>query len=143
MIPLVAWGARRLGVRHPTESFRPHWAALAVAVFADTEAARGVHETYQMEVGTAAFHLIVDDGRVELRDGRAERPAITLRTDDETWTDIASGAITANAATTEGRLTITGDRAARARLKAILSRRGVLDRPDHGPLLGESSGAWA
>src|SRR5437588_507079 len=50
-VPLIAWGARRLGDRKPTESFRARWAALAMATFANREAARGVSETYQYLVG--------------------------------------------------------------------------------------------
>src|ERR671932_1483923 len=42
MVPLIAWGARRLGDRKPTESFHARWGALAMATFADREAAKGV-----------------------------------------------------------------------------------------------------
>src|SRR5918999_3655911 len=44
MAPLIAWGARRIGERKPTETFRARWPAVAVAGFADREAARGVRE---------------------------------------------------------------------------------------------------
>src|SRR5215204_6750361 len=55
LVPLVAWGARRLGARRPRESFRPQWAALAMATFADRDAATGVTETYQYVVGRTVF----------------------------------------------------------------------------------------
>ena len=126
MIPLVAWGARRLGTRAPGESFRAHWAALAMATFADTEAADGVSETYPYFVGREAFHFVVDDGAIQLRYGRAENPAVTVTTDDETWADIASGQTTAYTAADAGALTLTGDPRAAKRLGKILSRRRVL-----------------
>ncbi len=89
--PLIAWGFRRLGDRSPTESFRARWSAVGMASLADRGAAKGVTETYQYLVGDSAFHFAVDDGSIELHDGRAEDPAVTLTTDEETWADIASG----------------------------------------------------
>ncbi len=126
IVPLVAWGAGRLGARKPTESFRPQWAALAMATFADRKSAKGVRETYQYLVGRAAFHYTVDDGSIELHDGRVQNPAATVTTDEQTWADIASGKITGSSAAATGALTLTGDPQAAARLKKILSRRRVL-----------------
>jgi DNA-binding HxlR family transcriptional regulator/putative sterol carrier protein len=126
MVPLVAWGARRLGAREPSESFRPHWGALAMATFADREAAKGVSETYQYLVGRSAFHFIVDDGSIELHDGPAPNPAATLTTNEETWADIASGKIDASAAIATGALTLTGEPQAATRLSKIFSRNRVL-----------------
>jgi DNA-binding HxlR family transcriptional regulator/putative sterol carrier protein len=130
IVPLVAWGARRLGARKPTESFRPQWGALAMATFADREAAKAVSETYQYIVGRSAFYFIVDDGSIELRDGQAHNPAATLTPDQETWADIASGKITASSAITAGALTLTGDPQAAKRLKKIFSRNRVLAQAD-------------
>jgi DNA-binding HxlR family transcriptional regulator/putative sterol carrier protein len=126
MLPLVAWGARRLGARNPTESFRPHWGALAMASFADREAAKGVTETYQYIVGASAFHFVVDDGSIELRDGRAQQPAATVTTDQETWADIASGRIAGSDAIAQGSVALNGDRQAVTRLRRIFSRGRVL-----------------
>src|SRR5262249_10576710 len=126
MVPLVAWGARRLGARKSNESFRPQWGALAMATCADREAAKGVSETYQYFVGRSAFHFTVDDGSIELHDGWAQGPAATLTTDEETWADIASGKITASSAIATGALTLTGDLQAAKRLKKIFGRKQVL-----------------
>jgi DNA-binding HxlR family transcriptional regulator/putative sterol carrier protein len=125
-VPLVAWGAGRLGDRKPTESFRARWAALAMQTFADREAAKGVSETYQYLVGRAAFHFTVDDGSIQLHDGRAQDPAVVLTTDEETWADIASAKITASSATATGALTVAGDPKAAKRLGKIFSRNPVL-----------------
>src|SRR3954464_12863149 len=91
MAPLIAWGARRLGDHKPGESFRARWPRVAMAGLADRDAARGVNETYQYLVGDSTFHFTVNDGSVELRDGRAQDPAVTLTTDEETWADMAAG----------------------------------------------------
>ena len=130
MVPLVAWGTRRLGARKPNESFRAHWAALAMATFADRDAASGVTETYQYFVGRSAFHFAVDDGSIALHYGRAAEPAVTLATDEETWADIASGQLASSAAAAAGRLTLTGDPDAVRRLARILSRGAVLATAD-------------
>jgi len=45
MAPLIAWGARRMSERDPTESFHPRWAAVGMTVLADREAAKGLSET--------------------------------------------------------------------------------------------------
>jgi DNA-binding HxlR family transcriptional regulator/putative sterol carrier protein len=126
MAPLIAWGARRIGDRKPGESFRARWPAVAMAGLADREAAKGVSETYQYVVGDSAFHFTVDDGSIELHDGRAEDPAVTWTTDEETWADIASGKITASSAAATGALTIAGDAQAAKRLRKIFSRIQML-----------------
>ena len=122
MGPLIAWGARRVGERGSGDRFRARWAAVAMASLADREAARGVSETYQYLVGDSAFHFTVDDGTIELRDGRAQDPAVVVTTDDETWVDIVSGKTTSSAARAAGALAVTGDRRAGKRLGKIFSR---------------------
>jgi DNA-binding HxlR family transcriptional regulator/putative sterol carrier protein len=122
MAPLIAWGARRLGGRKPGESFRARWPAVAMAGLADREAARGVSESYQYVVGDSAFHFTVDDGSIQLHDGRAQDPAVTWTTDEETWMDITSGKITASSAAAAGALTVTGDAEAAKRLRKIFAR---------------------
>jgi DNA-binding HxlR family transcriptional regulator/putative sterol carrier protein len=128
MAPLIAWGARRLGDRKPGESFRPRWPAVAMAGLADTEAARGVNETYQYLVGDSAFYFTVSDGAIELHEGRAQEPAVTLTTDEETWADIASGKTTAASAAAAGAVTVVGDPEAINRQRRIFARRPMLAR---------------
>jgi DNA-binding HxlR family transcriptional regulator/putative sterol carrier protein len=130
MLPLVAWGARRLGSRKPGETFRPQWAATAMAVFANREAAQGVAETYEYRVGGRAFHFIVEDGSIELHDGPALDPAARLATDEETWADLAAGKLTGSAAIKQGKMQVTGSRAATARLRKIFSRAQVFGQAE-------------
>ena len=127
LTPLLAWGARRLGERQAEESFHPRWAAVAMATLADSEDARGVTETYQYVVGETAFYFIVDDGSIEVRDGRVEDAAVVVTTDPDTWADIATGTTSASSAVAAGLLTVTGDRRAAKRLGKIFSRRQLVD----------------
>ena len=122
MAPLIAWGARRIGERKPTESFRARWPAVAMAGLADREAAKGVRETYQYLVGRSAFRFTVDDGSVRVHDGEAEDPAVVVTTDEDTWADIASGKITTSSAVATGALAVAGDPQAWKRLRKIFSR---------------------
>jgi putative sterol carrier protein len=93
---------------------------------ADREAARGVSETYQYLIGDSAFHFTVNDGSIELHDGRAQDPAVTLTTDEETWADIASGKMTATSAAATGALTLAGVPEAAKRLRRIFAREPML-----------------
>ena len=126
MAPLIAWGARRIGDRQAGESFRARWPAVGMAGLADREAAKGISETYQYLVGDSAFHFIVDDGSIEVHDGRAEHPSVVVTTDEETWADIASGKTVASSAAATGALTVAGDPRAVKRLGKIFSRRQML-----------------
>jgi DNA-binding HxlR family transcriptional regulator/putative sterol carrier protein len=126
MAPLIAWGARRIGDRKPGESFRARWPAVAMVGLADREAAKGVSETYQYLVGDSAFYFTVDDGSIELHDGRAEDPAVTWTTDEETWADVASGKLRFSSAVATGALTVSGDPQAAKRLRKVFSRSQML-----------------
>jgi DNA-binding HxlR family transcriptional regulator len=126
MAPLIGWGARRLGELTEGESFSARWGAMGMAHLANRQAAEGVRETYQYLVGDTAFHFAVDDGSIELRDGQADDPAVTVITDEETWADIASGKTRAAAAEASGTLTFSGDRHAEKRLRRIFSRKHML-----------------
>ena len=130
MAPLIAWGVRRLGERKASESFRPRWAAIGMAALADREAAKGVSETYEFLVGDSAFHFTVDDGSIDLHDGRAQDPAGVMTTDEETWADVASGKISASSAETAGALSFAGDPQAVKRLRKIFSRKHMLGRAE-------------
>jgi DNA-binding HxlR family transcriptional regulator/putative sterol carrier protein len=126
MAPLIGWGAKRLGERKSGESFHPRWAAIGMAYLANRQAAKGVRETYQYLVGDSAFHLTIDDGSIELHDGRADDPAVTVTTDEETWAGVATGRIRVSAAEASGALTFAGDRQAEKRLRTIFSRKHML-----------------
>jgi DNA-binding HxlR family transcriptional regulator/putative sterol carrier protein len=130
MGPLIAWGARRIGERKSGDSFRARWPAVAMASLADREAAKGVSETYQFLIGDSAFHFTVDDGAIEVHDGRAQDPAVTWTTDEETWADVVTGKTTFSPAVARGALTVAGDPEAVKRLRKIFSRTQMLARAE-------------
>ena len=120
--PLISWGASRLGERQPEETFRGRWAAVGMLATADREAAMGVIETYQYLVGDSAFHFIVDDGSIEVRDGHVEDPSVVVTTDEQTWAEVVAGRTSVSSAAAAGALNVTGDR------KAIKSLGRIFDR---------------
>jgi DNA-binding HxlR family transcriptional regulator/putative sterol carrier protein len=126
--PLISWGARRMGDRAPGEAFRARWSAVAMVGLADRDAAKGVREIYQYIIGDSAFHFIVADGAIELRDGRAEGASVIWTTDDNTWTHILSGKTTTSLASASGALRIVGDKKAVKRFRKIFSRRWMLSQ---------------
>ena len=128
MGPLIAWGARRLGERQPTESFHARWVGVAMAALADRDSAQDVSESYQFFVGDSAFYLANDHGAIRVHDGQADDPTVTWTTDEDTWADMASGQITADSAVASGAVTITGGRRAVMRLRKTFSRTKMLAR---------------
>jgi putative sterol carrier protein len=103
-----------------------------MAGLADREAAEGVSESYQYVVGESAFHFTVDDGSIQLHDGRVQDPAVILTTDEETWAALVSGNISASSAVAAGVLTIAGDPQAAKRLGKIFSRDQMLAQAKAG-----------
>jgi DNA-binding HxlR family transcriptional regulator len=132
MAPLIGWGAKRLGSPEDGEIFRARWAAVGMVSLADRAATMGVTETYQYVVGSSAFHFIVDDGSIEVRDGHANDAVVVVTTDDETWMDVVTGKTTAREAVTSGALNVAGDRQAVRRLRKIFSRDLILGRAPEG-----------
>jgi DNA-binding HxlR family transcriptional regulator/putative sterol carrier protein len=126
MAPLIGWGAERLGELESGESFRARWAAVGMVSLANRKAAVGVRETYQYLVGDCAFHFTVDDGSIELHDGRADDPAVVLTTDEETFAEIVSGRLTPSSTVASGALTLAGRRQAAKRLREIFGHNQLL-----------------
>ena len=124
--PLVAWGSRRMGELQPGDTFRPRWPAVAMVGLADREAAKGVSETYQYVIGDSAFHFVVDNGSIDVRDGRAEDPSVVVSTDERTWADVVIGKTKTLAAVASGTLTVTGDPQAVERMRKIFSREHMV-----------------
>ncbi len=117
--PLVKWGSKRMGEFQPTDAFRARWSGVGLATLADRDAAKGITETYQYVIGDSSFHFVVDDGSIEVYDGRVEDPSVIVATDEQTWTDIITGKTPASQARTNGSLTVTGERQAKRHLAKI------------------------
>ena len=132
MAPLMAWGARRIGDRKPSESFRARWPAVAMAGLADREAAKGVDRDLPvprrrlglpLRASTTARSSFMTAGP-----GTPPSPGPPTRRRGPTSSPGSSRRPSAAAA---GSLTIAGDPQAAKRLRKIFSRRRMVaaDRP--------------
>lgn len=107
---LARWGSARLGPPSEEQAFRPHWAMIAMRGSHDPEAAAGIDQVHEFAIGDELFHATVEDGRVELHDGPGRRPDVRVHADPRTFAELAHDPRTAQAALTDGRLTVEGDR---------------------------------
>lgn len=137
MAPLALWGMRRLGVPTADRVFQPRWAAVAMAMAANREAGEQVRDTYQYVVGDVAFHFIVDNGSIEVRDGVAEDADVVVTTEEKTWKSIAAGETRTSAAIKTGALTIAGEPEAVERLRRIFSLKHIFGRGPNDAVVTE------
>jgi putative sterol carrier protein len=90
------------------------------------DAAEGVRVRYQLELGGAdggALHLLVDDGRLELGEGRVPRPDVVLRLSARDFFDVLAGGANPDLLHMDGRLEIDGDLALALRLRKLFGAR--------------------
>lgn len=119
MSPLAVWGATRLRP-HADEEFRPAWLMFTLRSSFDAEAARGVHDCYELHVDDAVVWVVVDDGTIEVTQDKPREPDFVLRTDVPTLASIGTGRIRLDRAIESGTTTFHGDAAASARALRLL-----------------------
>lgn len=115
---LSRWGATRLGKLRPDDAFQGQWLMGTMRATADLDAARGVRETYEFDVGEP-FHLRVDDGRIRAQVGRAPEPDLVVRTSPQVLADIAIGDWPLTEALERGEMTVDGSSTALEHALAI------------------------
>jgi DNA-binding HxlR family transcriptional regulator len=117
---LARFGMRTLGRRRRGETFRPEWLVLALRGFANPEAARGVHESYEIRVDGAPLWVRVDDGSIETRPGPAPEPDVVLEVKAADFVRLGTGELSPAEAARTGAVRIEGDPAALSRFVDIL-----------------------
>lgn len=120
LIALARWGAQFMEEPAENDVLRPGWGVLAMRTTFRPEAARGVHETYELRIDGDLFHIAVDDGTMEARQGPATRPDVILETDLETFLAIGARQLNPVEAVMTGRATVEGDLEAGLRMVDIL-----------------------
>jgi DNA-binding HxlR family transcriptional regulator/putative sterol carrier protein len=121
VLEMARWGLQFLGAPQPGESFKPGWLMQVLEATADPDAARGVHESYEFHIDDAVFHVDVDDGRVQTREGPAADPVLIASTDLDSFLALGSQSLSAADAVASGRMTVEGDPEAGGRALAILA----------------------
>lgn len=127
--PVAVWGMRRLGPERSLRGFRAGTFAIGMVAFARWEAAEGVRDTCQFEIAGEVFHIVVADGRIRPREGRAPDADVVVTTDPQTCISIMSGTLSPVDAVREGRMRAEGDAEAARRLLDMFPGPGSPGEP--------------
>ena len=103
---LARWGARSLPPPTEKQEFYPDWGLNAFAALLDPEAASGLAGTYVVRVADNVYTVQLDDGKVHVETGAAERADLDFATDEETFFGMAAGRLAPRDALTKGDVTI-------------------------------------
>jgi putative sterol carrier protein len=128
-----------MGEPRKAEALRPGWGVLAMRTVFNPEAAVGIRETYEFRVDGDVFHVAIDDGRMQARQGPAPDPEVVITTDVETLLRVGARQVNPLDAIAQGKAQLTGDPAAALRCVEIFG----FPRParDHEAPSG-SPGGW-
>lgn len=123
IVPLAAWGVRILAAnrRKRTEAFRPAWGLLFLRETFDASRARGVHDVYEFHIDDAVISVIVDDGEMQVIEGKSGRPVdVEIHVDTTTFIDVGVGRLRGRDAIRQGKLRLVGSEAALRRYSSII-----------------------
>ena len=121
MHALARWGARTLGLPRRKDDLEPDWGLNAFPALFYPERARGMTETYAVDIDEDRFVVRLDDGRLRVELGTVEDAGFHLATDVGTMFALASGDLPTQAALDEGRVRIDGDPETLARFFRIFT----------------------
>jgi len=108
VVALSRWGSRLVGDPRDGDERRPAWAAMALRSLLREEAADGQRETYELRIDGEAFHLRVEGGAVEARQGPAEAPDVVVAGDSGTLLALCAGRLDLDEALGSGGVRIEG-----------------------------------
>ena len=116
VVGLCRWGCRFfLDAPRPEDELKPAWAMVAVRAALDPGTANEIQETYEFRVDDEAFHVRVEDGEIEARQGPAVSPDLVVRGATRAFLNLAAGQLGPAEAVDSGVIKFEGDRDALAR----------------------------
>jgi DNA-binding HxlR family transcriptional regulator len=118
---LARWGARSLGPPTADDELYPEWGVNAFPALFDSEAARGVTETYVLTIDGDVFTARITDGSLDATMGAVEDADVVIELDMETFFALAAGDLAPREAVKRRRARIGGDLGAFERCFRILS----------------------
>jgi DNA-binding HxlR family transcriptional regulator len=110
LVALSRWGARLLEDPGEHDEVRAGWAAVALRSAVPAGSSDGRPGTYGFSIDGEAFHLRVDGGEVEVRQGSAPDPDLVVRGDTGTLLAVASGRLSPEEAVQSGALAVEEER---------------------------------
>ncbi|MGW5737695.1 MULTISPECIES: winged helix-turn-helix transcriptional regulator [Streptomyces] len=129
---LTRWGLRLPTAPRPGDSFRLSWVLGCLRASFRPELAGGVRETYEIRVDGDTFHLRVDDGVLDIRNGSAADPVCTITTDLGSFLAIGARLVDVEEAVARGLARFEGELSAAARVIAILGAHPEATGGRHG-----------
>ncbi len=108
VVALSRWGSRLVGDPRDGDERRPAWATLALRSLLREEAVDGQRETYELRIDGEAFHLRVEGGAVEARQGPAEAPDVVVAGGSGTLLALCAGRLDLDEALGSGGVRIEG-----------------------------------
>ena len=123
VMSLARWGLEFLGASQKEEDRQPAWAMVAMKSVLEAEATAETRASYEFRVDDEVFHVRIEDGETEVRQGSAADPAMVVRSDTQTLLAVAAGRAEPAEALASGAIGIEGDREARERCMRMLGAR--------------------
>lgn len=121
MAALSRWGVERRERPPKAYLFRPGWGIFPLAYMANTDAARGVRESYEFRIDGDPYHLRVSDGVVEPFAGPAVDAALVVTMDGHTLRELLMEDLSAVEGLSSGRIAVEGPPEVLGRAMAILA----------------------
>ena len=119
VVTLSRWGSRLVGDPRDGDESRPTWAAMALRSLFEPGATVGLRETYEFRIDEEAFHLRVDDGAVEARQGSAETPDVIITGSAEIFLALTAGRLSPETALESGKIQMEDDKNGEARTRCL------------------------
>ena len=110
VVELSRWGSRLLDTPRGEDDLRPAWAAVALRSVFDAEAVRGSKETYEFRIDGEVFHVRLEEGGVEARQGPAAEPDLVVAGATEAFIAVAASRMGPEEAVEAGYIWVEGSR---------------------------------
>lgn len=120
---LARWGLEFLGASRKEEDRQPAWAMVALRSVLKAEATAETRESYEFRVDDEVFHVRIEDGETEVRQGSTADPALVVRSDTQALLAVAAGRAEPAEAVASGAIGMEGARDARERCMKMLGAR--------------------
>ncbi|MDQ4128738.1 MAG: helix-turn-helix transcriptional regulator [Actinomycetota bacterium] len=131
IVELSRWGSGFLGAPRGGEDLRPAWAAVALRSVFDAEASLAPKETYEFRIDGEVFHLRIEGGEVEARQGPATDPDLVIVGATEAILAVAAGRMKPEEAVEVGAIQAGGPR--EGDHEALVRCLGMLQPVASGP----------
>jgi DNA-binding HxlR family transcriptional regulator/putative sterol carrier protein len=106
---LMLWGARAMGPPRADDGFSPNSFLLGLRIAFQPDAARDLSATYEISIDDSTFHVRVADGELELGEGPAQNPDLSIETDLRLG-ELLQGEVSPQEAVAQGIVKLEGKR---------------------------------